>query len=630
MTTDILDPAALISLLPTLLPVSSKILTSPQDAIAALLHSIFSAVAFRLIGIDESSSSASIENNVLPQGWNKDGPGHYTLKYKHDQSSLEFVLKVSKLGGRTLINSIAIESDRVASLDISTNDFVSPSFFPHDLQADSNGSPLVHGFISSNRVADLTTQIKLKLLQKLIPGLQKEGYTEEEVTSSTNAQGSNPAQAQDLPPSRPQPVMPPYAPHRSPLNAPENPLSIGRRDLDPFFPGNPFAPPPLFPGNEGDGMFVGPEHPIFNPGRGRHPVPWGGDGFLPQMGAPPGARFDPITPVPLRGEFGGLGRGGGIPRGPPTGEPDNDEFMPPGMRDMFMLPNLPNLAIVSTINTPPVQLQEVTHLQYREIMNGLSVTSSPTSPRSGRKKSIPAGFRPAPKPKKKIDEMTLRELQDLHTLNIKILSSPGASTSTYVSRVSSEQAQIENRLVELEGVERINSALRNARIKGEGDMVIDSPPEPPQSRTIEAKRKALFRFTPAYGEAMPGTLTLQEAINLEQQAHVREKERIERIAEKKRRLGIPVEGEVLTRQEREARIWAFMNHKPTESDMDDDDDDDDDSDDDPASWFEDDQDDGRKGQDIIEPDVEDLSEIIRIDESRITYSTFYQPRDDGD
>ncbi len=53
-------------------------------------------------------------------------------------------------------------------------------------------------------------------------------------------------------------------------------------------------------------------------------------------------------------------------------------------------------------------------------------------------------------------------------------------------------------------------------------------------------------------------------------------------------------------------------------------------DDDPSTWFEDDQDDGRKGQDIIEPDFEDLSDIIRIDESRARYSTFYEPRDEGD
>ncbi|KAG6868449.1 hypothetical protein C0993_002587 [Termitomyces sp. T159_Od127] len=337
--TDILDPAALVSLLPTLLPISSKTLASPHDAIASLLHTIFSAVAFRLIGIDESSSSAIIENNVLPGGWNDNGPGYYTFRYRHDQSSLEFVLKVSKLGGRTLINAIAIESDKVASLDISTNDFVSPSFFPHNPQTDSDGKPLVHGFISSNRIADFTVQVKLKILQKLISGLQKEGYTEEEVTSSTNAQGSNSSRAQNPTPARPQPVMPPYAPYQPPFNAPENPLSVGRRDLDPFS-GNPFVPPPLFPGNDGDGMLVGPEHPMFNPVRGRRPFddrgPWGGDGFLPPMGAPPGARFDPIIPAPVRGGFGGFGRGGGVPRGPATGEPDNDEFIPPGMRDMFM------------------------------------------------------------------------------------------------------------------------------------------------------------------------------------------------------------------------------------------------------------------------------------------------------
>jgi hypothetical protein len=71
------------------------------------------------------------------------------------------------------------------------------------------------------------------------------------------------------------------------------------------------------------------------------------------------------------------------------------------------------------------------------------------------------------------------------------------------------------------------------------------------------------------------------------------------------------------------------NHKPTESDLEDEDDDSGD-DDDPATWFEDDQDDGRKGQDIVEPDIDDLADIIRIDESRLHYSSFYEPREDGD
>lgn len=69
--------------------------------------------------------------------------------------------------------------------------------------------------------------------------------------------------------------------------------------------------------------------------------PWGGDGFLPPMGAPPGARFDPVGPFGRGGpgNFPGVGNplgGGGNPRnfGPGGGGgaagPDNDEFMPPG------------------------------------------------------------------------------------------------------------------------------------------------------------------------------------------------------------------------------------------------------------------------------------------------------------
>jgi len=223
------------------------------------------------------------------------------------------------------------------------------SFFPYT-PSEPGARPLVHGFISSNRIADLVQSYKFKIIQKLVPGLRKEGYTE-----STGDVSSSRARHDQPRPQAPRAYTPPYADHnpfaeqpgRSPYG---NPLSIGRSDLDPIpaHP-NPFAPPSLFGGSRsGDGMIVGPDHPIFSDrfnlgrgggigGHGHHEGPWGGDGFLPPLGAPPGARFDPIAPFgPGQGRGGpfGLGpRGRGAPPG--SGGPDNDEFMPPGAGDMF-------------------------------------------------------------------------------------------------------------------------------------------------------------------------------------------------------------------------------------------------------------------------------------------------------
>lgn len=201
-----------------------------------------------------------------------------------------------------------------------------------------DAQPLVHGFISSSRIADFVSRFKLAVVQKSIPGLNKAGYTETPEDSSTNSSTRarpGPSSAQNQPaPDYPE-LDPRFSSGRGSHIAPQNPLQIGRSDLDPIplhNQPNPFAPPPLFPRNPGDGMFVGPDHPIFGgafsprtgpAGRG----PWGGDGYLPPMGAPPGARFDPVLPGPF-GPGGGPFGGGRAPRR--YGDPDNDELMPPG------------------------------------------------------------------------------------------------------------------------------------------------------------------------------------------------------------------------------------------------------------------------------------------------------------
>lgn len=73
----------------------------------------------------------------------------------------------------------------------------------------------------------------------------------------------------------------------------------------------------------------------------------------------------------------------------------------------------------------------------------------------------------------------------------------------------------------------------------------------------------------------------------------------------------------------------LRNYKPTDSDLEEENESD--SDGDPSTWFEDDQDDGIKGQDIVYPDEEELNSIIRVDDSAFHhYSSFYEPHDEGD
>ena len=48
---------------------------------------------------------------------------------------------------------------------------------------------------------------------------------------------------------------------------------------------------------------------------------------------------------------------------------------------------------------------------------------------------------------------------------------------------------------------------------------------------------------------------------------------------------------------------------------------------DPATYFDDEEDDGIKGQNIVYPDAEDYADVIRVDTNKISYNTFYEPRD---
>ena len=62
-----------------------------------------------------------------------------------------------------------------------------------------------------------------------------------------------------------------------------------------------------------------------------------------------------------------------------------------------------------------------------------------------------------------------------------------------MQRVRAEQAEIESRLLDVEGLESISFGLKRTKIKGDNDMEVDEP-EPVTSRTIEAKKRALAQY----------------------------------------------------------------------------------------------------------------------------------------
>ncbi|GAA5868441.1 hypothetical protein JCM3774_005380 [Rhodotorula dairenensis] len=372
-------------------------LASPVQALALLSHAIHSQLDFRLVQPDP-----------LPPDWLAHGNDHFKFRYRHDQSSLEFVVSVQDLdpSPRLLVAAAADAHDtnsRSSTLDISKSDYFSPSAFPCKLADLSDQKP----FAASHRFKDLVALYRINIIQKLLPGLNKPGYHEVESaragpsSSSSTAGGARSPLAGTgsyLPdaggpmgmfprggggrgeggaagggaggiggaPSPAPPVPGPFP--DDPLRIPGSggrggggggglPLAdIGRRDLEPLGGmGGTFGGPAGFGrlpgiggggggplgggggGGDGGGMFMGPDHPLFRErfgpdadiarggGEARR---WGGDGYLPPIGAPPGARFDPVGPTngPPGGGIGGphnsqigIGSGTGNPGGPNAG-----------------------------------------------------------------------------------------------------------------------------------------------------------------------------------------------------------------------------------------------------------------------------------------------------------------------
>ena len=303
-------------------------LRNPYDAVALLSHSCMLAVGFRLIGLGEGHSippaSDPEEVQILPKEWNSSLSSDYAFRYAHAQSSLEYLVKVSRLGSKAVINGLGIGDDKVHTLDLLIKDFLSESSFPYSVpspdSADDRAQSLRGLFISAGRLTDAGSLLKLQIIQKLAPGLHKEGYED-----SAHAASQQPDGRQQGDPRMPGPENPRggRAP-RDPLHDDRFPPAAQPRPFnDPLaadprrpFPAGDF-PPPGFddeydimrpPGGPGIGggrrpMNIG-ERDLYPPGLGPHD-PLQGGGFGPGGGGGMHPTFDD----PL---FGGRGGGGGM------------------------------------------------------------------------------------------------------------------------------------------------------------------------------------------------------------------------------------------------------------------------------------------------------------------------------
>ncbi len=363
-STNPLSASSLASLMTSALPPQSS-LRNPYDAIALLCHACMLAVEFRLVGFGEEHrirklySTLIIPHSIvtghidttnahqappegddqsnpvlLPSEWNSSGTSSYSFRYSHAQSSMEYLLKINRMGTKAVIMGMGLGDDRTASFDVAVKDYISGSALPFSFsgsndddisseqhqeeqpqEEDRKKERLKEIFISIHRLSDLASLFKLNILQRIIPGLHKEGYRE---TSSSNEQSSsseprggegrgqprrggddddNGAGAGQLPqPARPYPYDDPLAlpPRRNPYPAGDFPPPGFEDEYEILRP--PRGIPPGGPGGIAGG------------GRGGYPVGIGHDDLYPPGLGPRDPLQGPFMPGP---GLGGRPQGGG-------------------------------------------------------------------------------------------------------------------------------------------------------------------------------------------------------------------------------------------------------------------------------------------------------------------------------
>ncbi|KAI9891076.1 MAG: hypothetical protein M1814_003275 [Vezdaea aestivalis] len=354
MASNPLSAKSLQQAMSTVLPEAQTSLKNVFEAIALTAHAIMTSLDYKLVGLDEDDTLPSRDSLELPDTWCSGSS--YAFQYSHPQSSLKFIMRISRLGTKALLHGIAPGDDKTASFEVVASEFLDTSKFPLSINHCSTGQELSSAsqvFLSDGRLADFAKLFKVSIVQKLTPALWKEGYEESESSAASrqdtsgtpSSQPTRPLRGPAFEPPRPHPLNDPLAiggPRRpfpdfappgfenehevglpgrgGPAFGGRNPLNIGEGDLyppglgphDPLRPN--FGPQGGLGGGMGGGMHPTFDDPLFHPGPGFQGGPRGGPAN------PPGARYDPVGPgdPPQDPRAGSRFPGGGLGGRPPN------------------------------------------------------------------------------------------------------------------------------------------------------------------------------------------------------------------------------------------------------------------------------------------------------------------------
>lgn len=155
-------------------------------------------------GSTEHVDQARVQASILPYGWNGRAEDAYTLSYKHPQSSMEFLVKLGRMGGRVSVTGMAGVSGSATGVcaessesyadgriiecqdgephsfhTLLTDLVASETFFPwpRSDESASTARPIREAFASDVKVDAFVQSFVREIVVRFMPGLQVEGFT---------------------------------------------------------------------------------------------------------------------------------------------------------------------------------------------------------------------------------------------------------------------------------------------------------------------------------------------------------------------------------------------------------------------------------------------------------------------